>query len=67
MTIEIVQLDGCRTGPRRIAERVSAERARVESFNRHMIMALMPHRTAMWQGITEGSEDVMAIYAGRYA
>jgi len=47
----IIQLDGYRTGNRKIAERVAAERARVESFNRHMTMAMMPHRTAMWRGV----------------
>lgn len=49
--IEIVQLDGHRTGPKRIAERFAAERDRVASFNRHMVYALMPQRTAMWKGI----------------
>lgn len=49
--IEIIQLDGYRTGPMRIAQRFAAERDRVESFNRHMIYAMMPQRTAMWKGI----------------
>jgi hypothetical protein len=39
------------TGNRRIANRFAAERDRVESFNRHMVMAMMPHRTAPWKGI----------------
>lgn len=47
----IIQLDGYRTGNRKIAERVAAERARVESFNRHMTYAMMSQRTAMWKGI----------------
>lgn len=51
--MQIIQLDGYRTGNRKIAERVAAERARVESFNRHMVYAMMPHRTAMWKGIVQ--------------
>lgn len=31
--------------------RVAAERARVESLNRHMTYAMMSQRTAMWKGI----------------
>jgi len=49
--IEIVQLDGYRTGPRRIAQRFAAERDRVESFNRTMSRAGMAPRTALWKGI----------------
>lgn len=47
--IAIIQLDGLRNGPRRIAQRVAAERDRVRSFNAHMIEAGMPHRAAMWR------------------
>jgi hypothetical protein len=50
-SIQVIQLDGHRNGPKRIAQRVAAEQSRVDSFNRHMIYALMPHRTAMWSGI----------------
>lgn len=47
--IEIIQLDGYRNGPRRIAHRVAAERDRVASFNAHMVESGKPHRATMWQ------------------
>lgn len=47
----IINLEGQRTGPKRIAERFAAERDRVEGFNQHMTGAGMPLRTAMWKGI----------------
>lgn len=42
------------TGNYRIAMRFAAERARVESFNRHMRSAGMPHRTALWRELLGG-------------
>ena len=48
--IEIVQLDGYRNGPKRIAQRIAAERARVETFNRTMTDAGQLYRTAMRSG-----------------
>ena len=48
MNVTVINLEGEPTGPQRIARRFAAERARVESFNRHMIYAMMPHRTELW-------------------
>lgn len=48
--IEIINLETIgQTGNKRIANRFAAERARVESFNRHMVIAAMPHRTTLWE------------------
>lgn len=37
------------TGNKRISHRFAAECARVESFNRHMVQAMAPWRTALWE------------------
>lgn len=51
MNITLINLEGEPTGPQRIAQRFAAERARVESFNNHMLGAHMTSRTALWRGI----------------
>lgn len=50
MNVQIINLEANNeTGNRRIANRFAADRARVESFNRHMVMAGMNFRTALWE------------------
>lgn len=66
---EIIQLDGYRTGPKRIADRVAMERDRVETFNRHMIDAGKLWRAKMWQtgaSLVHTTNDA-TVYQHRYS